>query len=136
MHHTDKELFGGEQLLRLHNAAYEFCWLLVRGYVRHSAIRLVGNNHRLTLRQRLAMSWTACSNVSRELRINKCLPVEKIKDQQLVIDGFNLIITVETAMAGGLLLVCCDGSGHCRLSSLELAGKVDRKPGPSHSGQS
>ena len=55
------------------------------------------------------MSRAACSNVSRELRINKCLPVEKIKDQQLVIDGFNLIITVETAMAGGLLLVCCDG---------------------------
>ena len=106
---NDKALFSGEQLLRLHNAVYELCWLLDRGYARHSAIQLVGDHHQLVMRQRLAISRAACSSVNRELRIAKCLPIEKIKDQPLVIDGFNLIITVETAMAGGLLLRCCDG---------------------------
>jgi hypothetical protein len=106
---NDKALFSGKQLLRLHDAIYELCWLLDRGYARHSAIQLVGDHHQLTLRQRLAISRAACSSASRELRINKCLPIERIKDQQLVIDGFNLIITVETAMAEGLLLRCCDG---------------------------
>ena len=108
-HLNDKALFSGEQLLRLHDGVYELCWLLDRGYARHSAIQLVGDHHQLAMRQRLAISRAACSRVGRELRQAKCLPIEKIKDQLLVIDGFNLIITVETAMAGGLLLGCCDG---------------------------
>jgi hypothetical protein len=106
---NDKALFSGEQLLRLHHAAYELCWLLDRGYARHSAIQLVGDHHQLNIRQRLAISRAACSSVNLELRQAKCLPIEKIKDQALFIDGFNLIITVETAMAGGLLLGCRDG---------------------------
>ena len=80
--------------MRLHDAVYELCWLLDRGYARHSAIQLVGDHHQLAMRQRLAISRAACSSVSRELRIAKCLPIEKVKSQPLIIDGFNLIITV------------------------------------------
>ena len=109
MHLNDKALFGGEQLLRLHDAVYELCWLLDRGYARHSAVQLVGDHHQLNMRQRFAISRAACSSVSRDLRNKKCLPIESIKDQSLVIDGFNLIITIETGIAGGLLLGCCDG---------------------------
>jgi hypothetical protein len=106
---NDKTLFCGEQLRRLHASVYEICWLLDRGYARHSAIQLVGDHHQLNVRQRLAISRASCSSVNRETRQAKCLPIERIKVQQLVIDGFNLVITVETAMAGGLLLRCCDG---------------------------
>lgn len=109
MHPNDQALFSGEQLLRLRDAVYEFCWLLNRGYARHSVIQLVSDHHQLTKRQRLAISRAACSNSNRELRRTTCLRIEQIKDRQLVIDGFNLIISVETAMAGGLLLRCCDG---------------------------
>ena len=109
VHLNDKVLFGGEQLHRLHDAVYEFCWLLNRGYARHSVIQLVGDHHQLAKRQRLAISRAACSTNNRELRQAKCLPIEQIEDRQLVIDGFNLIISVETAIAGGLLLRCCDG---------------------------
>lgn len=109
MHLNDQALFSGEPLLRLRDAVYEFCWLLNRGYARHSVMQLVGDHHQLVKRQRLAISRAACSNTSRELRKTTCLPIEQIKDRQLVIDGFNLIISVETAMAGGLLLHCCDG---------------------------
>ncbi|WP_031436037.1 DUF434 domain-containing protein [Methylobacter tundripaludum] len=109
VHLNDQALFSGEPLLRLHDAVYEFCWLLNRGYARHSVMQLVGDHHQLVKRQRLAISRAACSNTSRELRKTTCLPIEQIKDRQLVIDGFNLIISVETAMAGGLLLRCCDG---------------------------
>lgn len=108
-HLNDKALFSGEQLLRLHDAVYEFCWLLDRGYARHSVVRLVGDHHQLAKRQRLAISRAACSNINRSLRNTRRLEIEQIKDRELVIDGFNLIITVETAMAGGLLLRCCDG---------------------------
>lgn len=108
VHLNDRALFSGEQLLRLRDAVYEFCWLLDRGYTRHSVIQLVGDHHQLVKRQRLAISRAACSNTSRALRQTTCLRIEQIKDRQLVIDGFNLIISVETAMAGGLLLRCCD----------------------------
>ncbi|PPK75238.1 hypothetical protein B0F87_10685 [Methylobacter tundripaludum] len=109
MHLNDQALFSGEPLLRLRDAVYEFCWLLNRGYARHSVMQLVGDHHQLVKRQRLAISRAACSNTSRELRKATYLQIEQIKDRQLVIDGFNLIISVETAMAGGLLLRCCDG---------------------------
>ena len=134
---NDKTLFSGERLLRLHDAVYELCWLLDRGYARHSAINLVGDHHQLAMRQRLTISRAACSNVSRKIRQAKCLPIEKIKGQPVVIDGFNLIITVETAMAGGLLLGCCDGcvrdiasihgtyrQVHETRQAIELIGKV------------
>ncbi|MDO9269143.1 MAG: DUF434 domain-containing protein [Methylobacter sp.] len=109
MHLNDQALFSGEQLHRLRDAVYEFCWLLDRGYARHSVIRLVGDHHQLTKRQRLAISRAACSSSNRELRKATCLRMEQTKDRQLVIDGFNLLISVETAMAGGLVLRCCDG---------------------------
>jgi len=134
---NDKTLFSGERLPHLHDAVYELCWLLDRGYARHSAINLVGDQHQLAMRQRLTISRAACSSVSREIRQAKCLPIEKIKGQPLVIDGFNLIITVETAMAGGLLLGCCDGcirdiasihgtyrQVHETRQAIELIGKV------------
>jgi len=109
VHLDEKALFSGEQLLRLHDAVYEFCWLLDRGYARHSVIQLVGDHYQFVKRQRLAISRAACSTSNRELRTTSCLQIEQIKGRQLVIDGFNLIITIETAMAGGLLLRCCDG---------------------------
>lgn len=137
VHLNDKALFSGEPLLRLREAVYELGWLLNRGYARHSAIQLVGDHHQFTKRQRLAISRAACSDTNRQLRKSKCLPVEQIKDRQLVIDGFNLIISVETAMAGGLLLRCCDGcirdiasihgtyrQVHETRQAVELIGKV------------
>ena len=67
----DKALFSGEQLLPLHDAVYELCWLLDRGYARHSAIQLVGDHHQLTLRQRLAISRAAYSKYQPEVKTSK-----------------------------------------------------------------
>lgn len=108
-HLGDKALFSGERLLRLRQAVYDLCWLFNRGYARHSAVKLVGDHYQLPKRQRLAISRAACSDESRELRAAKCLSLDAIKDRQLIIDGFNLIITIETIMAGGVALRCRDG---------------------------
>lgn len=108
-HLGDKVLFNDENLLRLRKAVYDLCWLFNRGYARHSAIKLVGDHYQLPKRQRLAISRAACSDESREIRAAKCLPIEAIKDRRLVIDGLNLIITIETVMAGGVVLRCRDG---------------------------
>ncbi|MGR9044697.1 MAG: DUF434 domain-containing protein [Gammaproteobacteria bacterium] len=105
----DETLFRGGRLLQVQRAVHELCWLLDRNYARHSAIKLVGDHHQLNKRQRLAVSRAACSLACRDARAAKCLAVETIRDQPLIIDGFNLVITVETALAGGLLLRCRDG---------------------------
>lgn len=108
IHSDDAALFSGARLQHVQRAVFELCWLLNRGYARPSAIKLVGDHHRLTKRQRLAISRAACSDASRKARAEKCVAIEQLRNQPLTIDGFNLIITVETAIAGGLLLRCGD----------------------------
>lgn len=108
-HPADQTLFNGQQLIRVKKAVTELCWLLNHGYARHSAIKLVGDHHQLVQRQRLAIGRISCSDQSKINRDIKCLNCQDIKNRHLIIDGFNLIITLEAATAGGLLLRCIDG---------------------------
>ncbi len=109
IHPDDTELFSGQQLANLQKASYELCWLLNRGYARQSALKLVADHHQLRQRQRLAIARAACSDQSLNNRLKKCVNLQDVKNQQLIIDGFNLIITLEVAMANSLLLQCRDG---------------------------
>ena len=86
----------------------ELYWLLCRGYKMTSSLKLVGDRHGLRERQRLAVSRSACSDEDRQRRIEHRIAVEELKNQQLVVDGFNLIITIEAALSGGPLLVGID----------------------------
>ena len=108
-HPDDQVLFNGQQLLRLQKAVYELCWLFNHGYARHSAITLVGDHHQLGKRQRMAIGRAACSDNRKNARNSKCLKLQEINNRHLIIDGFNLIITLESAIAGAVLLQCHDG---------------------------
>ena len=108
-HLDDQTLFCGQQLLRLQKAVYELCWLFNNGYARRSAITLVGDHHQLGKRQRIAIGRAACSDDRKNTRSSKCLKLQQIKNRHLIIDGFNLIITLEAAIAGAVLLQCHDG---------------------------
>lgn len=107
-HPDDHNLFNGLQLIRVEKAVTELCWLLNHDYARHSAIKLVGDHHQLVQRQRLAIGRISCSDQSKINRHNKCINCQEIKSRHLIIDGFNLIITLEAATAGGILLRCKD----------------------------
>lgn len=109
-HPADAQLFAADKIPRLRAATSELSWLLSRGYAIKSALKLVGDQYNLTERQRLAVSRAACADEQKELRSRHRLPAESIKDEDLVIDGFNLIITVEAALSGGALIVCRDES--------------------------
>ena len=108
-HPDDQVLFNDQQLLRMQKAVYELCWLFNHGYARHSAITLVGDHHQLGQRQRIAIGRAACSDDRKNARTSKCLKLPDIKNRHLIIDGFNLIITLESAIAGAVLLQCHDG---------------------------
>ena len=109
-HPEDSKLFAAEQLPALRSATSELSWLLTRQYSLKAALKLVGDRYTLTVRQRLAVSRAACSDQSKERRDKTRLPIERIKGEELIVDGFNLIITAEAALSGGVLLICQD---HC-----------------------
>lgn len=122
-HPHDVKCFADEQLGRLSKAAGELSWLLNRGYSMGASCELVGDHHQLTSRQRLAIARVVCGGEQRLKRRQKLLPLTALKGQTLLIDGFNLLITIETALGGGVIFRCEDGC--CRdLSSVYGSYKI------------
>jgi hypothetical protein len=108
-HPADAQLFAPDKHSSLCAATGELSWLLSRGYASTSALKLVGDRHHLTERQRLAVSRAVCTDAQRDERARRRLALESIRNEPLLIDGFNLIITIEAALGGGVLLRCRDG---------------------------
>jgi hypothetical protein len=73
-----------------------------------SSLKTVGDRYGLIERQRLAVQRAACADASLEKRAASCLPLQSIRNEPLIIDGFNLIIMVEAALGGGVLMICRD----------------------------
>ena len=107
-HPADAELFGPEQLPKLRLAVSELSWLLSRDYKLTSSLKLVGDRHRLRERQRLAVSRAACSDQNGQRRKSHCVAIEQLRNQPVIVDGFNLIITIEAALSKGPLFVGVD----------------------------
>ncbi|AUX36661.1 MULTISPECIES: DUF434 domain-containing protein [Sorangium] len=103
-HPDDPRLFGPEAVAKLRAAFEEVTWLLGRGYPLRTAIRTVGDHHQLAARQRLALQRSACSDAQRASRLARRAPASSLRGAEASIDGFNLIITLEVALSGGLLL--------------------------------
>ena len=107
-HPLDEQLFSKEALPTLQRAVGDLSWLRTRGYADASAIKLVGDRYQLRGRQRIAVGRCACSDSAKSIRAAKqCNPVA-VTACPLVIDGLNVITTIEVALAGGVLLSCRD----------------------------
>jgi hypothetical protein len=108
-HPEDRKLFAADQLLVLRTAVDELSWLLTRDYSLKGAVKLVGDRYELTDRQRLGISRAACSDQSRQRRAATLVGAENISHADVIIDGFNLVVTTEAALSGGLVIRCRDG---------------------------
>ncbi|MEO6004266.1 MAG: DUF434 domain-containing protein [Opitutus sp.] len=108
-HPDDAQLFAPEQVPSLRQAAAELCWLLDRGYALRSAVALTGNRHGLNQRQRLAVTRCVCSDKHRLRRAARQVASTAVAGEELWIDGFNLLILIESALAGGVILMGRDG---------------------------
>jgi hypothetical protein len=102
-HPADADIFAGERVPALRRATGELSWLLSRGYQSKSALKLVGDRHALRERQRLAVGRAACPDASLARRAAARVGEQELKGAALVVDGFNLVITVEAALGGGPL---------------------------------
>src|SRR5690606_36397710 len=89
-------------------AVEELSWLRSRDYAEPSALALVGDRHQLAARQREAVRRSACTERARASRSRREVAVADAS--RIGIDGFNLVITIESALAGGVVLVGRDGA--------------------------
>ena len=108
-HPSDSKLFGADCRACLESALADYAWLLTKGYAEKSALKLVGDRFALTKRQRLAVMRCACSDQQRKVRAQSRLSISDLVGQSLAIDGYNVLITVEAALSGGLILKGRDG---------------------------
>lgn len=107
-HGNDPRLFHPRWLPILNQAVIDLAWLLSREYSEKSALTLVGDRYRLNIRQRKALLRATCSDQARDTRMQKRLQTTDLHGQDLLIDGYNLLITMESALAGGIVLHCRD----------------------------
>lgn len=103
-HPEDPRLFGPAAWPALREATADLSWLLGRGYAPASALKLVGDRYQLDARQRMAVGRAACSDAERASRAGRQLALEALVGQTLALDGYNVLTTVEAALAGGVIL--------------------------------
>jgi hypothetical protein len=108
-HPHDAQLFGADVHPRLREAVAHLSWLLTRGYAPASSLKLVGDRFSLVERQRRAVLRSVCSDQARADRTARRVEPSQLAGRPLNIDGFNLLTTVEAALAGGVLLRGRDG---------------------------
>lgn len=105
----DARAFDAESIPALRAAVDELSWLLERGYAIHASLKLVGDRWGLTERQRKAVARCACGASALATRICHRVEPEDVAGQPVVLDGFNVLTTLEAALGGAVVLVGRDG---------------------------
>jgi hypothetical protein len=106
----DHKWFSKQAIEKLKIAQEEVEWLLNRGYKLSSIIDLIGGHYQFSSRQRTALQRATSSKAKYEKRKAARLPVEAYKEDCIYIDGFNLIITLEVALSGSVLILGNNGA--------------------------
>lgn len=106
---TDLAEFSGKALPLLHRAQEELVFLLNHGYNIEKSVTFIGNHYQLSARQRFALTRATASWETVRLRLAKRWE-GSLKGHTLLVDAFNLIITLEAALSGSTLLYGMDGT--------------------------
>ncbi len=108
-HPADEKLFNAGTIGSLRSAVADLSLLLTKGYAQKSSLKLVGDRFSLTQRQRLAVMRSACSDQQLASRKERCLELRNLAGRSLAVDGYNVLITTEAAMSGGMIFKARDG---------------------------
>jgi len=108
-HPSDAKLFVPAAISDLRSALADFSLLLTKGYAEKSALKLVGDKFSLTERQRQAIMRSACSNQQLTSRRQREVKLAELGGRDIVIDGYNVLITIEAAMSGACVFKGRDG---------------------------
>ena len=97
----DPIFFAPRHLEKLRVCVHDLSWLLERGYPPRSARKFIGEVHQLSKRQIMAVMRASCTDSSRQKRL-KGKTHKPVGD--VYIDTFNLLILLERAWGGALVL--------------------------------
>lgn len=144
-HPADAELFAPPCLGGLRQAVADLSWLLSRGYSAKASLKLTGDRYLLRERQRMAAGRAACADGDKDRRLTHQAAAQAMKNRTVMVDAFNLLITIETALSGGVIIRGRDGcrrdlsgvhgSYHAVLETdraLQLAGECFAAFSPAH----
>lgn len=109
-HPKDERCFVEAALPALRRAAADLSFLLGRGYSAKAALELVGDRYALIDRQRSALQRCAASDEAVAARRARRVTRDACAGETIWIDGYNVLLTVEAAMSGGLVLAARDGT--------------------------
>ena len=90
-------------------AADEARYLVNRGYPRDSAIRFVCDHHRLPQAQRFVLTRIIVAATLAYSRREKAQSLESLRSKGVIVDGYNVLITTESLLAGYPVYSCDDG---------------------------
>ncbi len=107
-HPEDPALFAAKNIETLQHATKDVSHLLTMGYAPNSSLKLVCDRFSLTDRQRLAVMRSACSDEQLAGRRDREVQFYELAARPLVIDGYNVLITIEAVLSGGYIFIGCD----------------------------
>ena len=106
----DERNFSPEAMNTMRTASRHIAYLLNEGYDLKQAAVFVGNHFLLSERQRLVIMRSVASGQQLADRKRKQRPVSEMAGQEVWVDGFNIIITLEVLLSDSLLFECMDGT--------------------------
>lgn len=93
----------------MRKAAEDVRYLVNRGYPKESAIRFVSDHHRLPEEQRFVLSRAVVAAEAAQSRRAKAVPSDALRDQDVLVDGYNVLISLESIIGGKPVYRCDDG---------------------------
>ena len=84
-------------------------YLLNRGYKKKTALNFVSNHYGLDRKGRNFLLRYVFSDRDIEEHKSKLVPIESIRGRDVVIDGYNVLVTVETILNNGKVVRGMDG---------------------------
>jgi hypothetical protein len=109
-HPSDDKLFAERWHPIFKEAIDDYGFLLSRGYAMNSILKIVGFRYKLNKRQQMAIIRVAAAEQNIKLRKSKELQSSHLKNNTVSIDGFNLLIILESMLSGAFIFKGRDGT--------------------------
>lgn len=107
---SDDVLFGTLKIqLKLKEAVADMHYFLSRGYGEKATLALVGNRYRLNSRQQQAVRGMSASQNQIEDRKSKEIEIQNLAGKEIIIDGFNALILLESILSNAYVFKGLDG---------------------------
>lgn len=95
--------------MKIDDAIKDMKYLLDRGYKKRTALNFVANHYRLNEKDRNFLRRYVFSEDDIKEHESKLIPISRIRGREVVIDGYNVLVTVEAILKKRDLVYGMDG---------------------------